>query len=176
MFWFILFFILAVVGMIGVIVLKIMDPWEIEIAEIIGVWVGLPMLAFFVSLCFMILSSGICSCFCNIEYKMTNDKPIIALQDNIETNGSFFLGSGTVDENPVYYYMAEDEFGYKMDTIDVDSTYIKYSKDKTHIETYTPYFTNGVVEFFTGGCLGSSRTVIYIPKGSIVENYNIDLQ
>ena len=176
MFWLILFGILAAIGMIGVIVLKILDSWGIEIVEIIGAWVGFPLLAFFVSLCFMILSSGICGCFCNTEYKMTNDKPIIALQDNIETNGRFFLGSGTVDENSVYYYMTEDEFGYKMDTVDTDSAYIQYSKDKPHIETYTPYFTNDFVEFFTGGCLYGSRTIIYVPKGSIVENYNVDLQ
>jgi hypothetical protein len=176
MFWFILFGILAAVGMIGIIVLKIIGPWGIEISEIVGVWIGFPLLAFFASLCFMILSSGICSCFCNTEYKMTNDKPIIALQDNIETNGRFFLGSGTIDEDPVYYYMAEDEFGYKMDTVDTDFAYIQYSKDKPHIETYAPYFTNGFVEFFTGGCISGNRTIIYVPKGSIVENYNVDLQ
>lgn len=70
-------------------------------------------------------------------------KEIVALQDNSSATGSFFLGSGSVDNKNYYTFYYKSENGYKYMTLDVEDwdnpVYIKYiasDAETPHIDRY----------------------------------------
>lgn len=68
---------------------------------------------------------------------------LITLQDNSSATGSFFLGSGSLNNKTHYAFYYETEHGYKYETIDAESTrypvYIRYipSEETPHIDRYS---------------------------------------
>ena len=107
---------------------------------------------------------------------LIESKPLIALKDNSDIVGTKYLFSGTIKEAQYYYYIEETEFGYKQNKIQASSAYIKYDNESPRIETYVNKYKNLIVRFFCGNTSINETVVIYIPEGSIVENYEIDLE
>lgn len=112
-----------------------------------------------------------------IEQKETVQ--IVAIQDNITMNGSFFLGSGQIDGEMKYmYYYKSDNNTYKFGDIDADICSISYdSIDPRIVLTYEIKDENAFINNFT--LTHKPRLVkatIYIPEGSLVSNYNLDLK
>lgn len=85
------------------------------IVERDGSYVGFGFIGVLFAVLFLLLSSfwseGIPIDKC--EYS-TTDTPIISLRADAAANGTFFLGTGRVDSDIYYYYMAETDSGYKM--------------------------------------------------------------
>lgn len=114
------------------------------------------------------------------EYEITevSQENIYALQDNGEIHGSFFLGSGTVDEVNYYFYITEGPMGKSIEQKNIDYCFI----DDSLSADEQPYMSKIVIEsdnFFAKTCLFTNKTNVYvfhIPKGSIIENYRIDLE
>lgn len=108
-------------------------------------------------------------------YEKTDTEEIVALQDSTGANGGlWFLGSCYVDNDLYYYYMTYTENGYKASKINAESTYVKYS-DEAYIENYSSIdFKNKICYLFTIPL--DSYYIAYIPEGSIIENYRIDLE
>lgn len=100
---------------------------------------------------------------------------IVALKDNFNKDGSFFLGCGSVDDKLYYYYAEETEHGYSVNKMSADSCYIAYTDGEPYIERQSAGgFKNGwnyilLVPTF-------SRTTIYVPPGTIDTSYDIDLE
>lgn len=100
------------------------DSFEVGVAVVIGV-----MLAIMLDLCAWGIFSGVA-----IETTKTTEivasEKIVALQDNSTVSGSFFLGSGSVDNKNYYAFYYEAENGFKYMTLDAESSlnpvYIKY--------------------------------------------------
>lgn len=89
--------------------------------------------------------------------------PLKALAVSKELNGSmgFFLGigGGSIGSRPEYYYfMGEDDGGYRMHSKDIWQVKI-FEED-----VKSPWGTNCDME-----------TKLHIPKGSIIENYQLDI-
>lgn len=132
--------------------------------------------------------------------ELYSSNKIIALADNSNVSGHFFLGSGSVGQEEYYVYYTETPRGYKQEKVRADSVYIKYISDNEypHIEYFSkvnqeiltkkPNNAWFSIVFYLGyknidvGCVISegspqySHTIIYIPEGSIQENYTIDLE
>lgn len=129
------------------------------------------------------------------EYKLVESHNIIALQDSSNTSGTFFLGCGTVGSSMYYCYYIDTDDGYKYQQIKVSSddvdVSIKYCKEKEtpHIEKYDKYtivtsnkdwgwvFNPALIAPRANqSVLSAQKIYIYLPEGTIDENYKVDLQ
>lgn len=100
--------------------------------------------------------------------------PIVALEDNMTSSGTFFLGTGTVKSDVHYYFMTETEHGYKLQNIAASKAYIKYDTEpRIVIENGSEFkhWYNNIWAFPV-----STHYTIYVPEGTILNNYNIDLK
>ena len=118
MIWFILGFIIAVV----IIIFEFYDGLY-DWGERIGIPIFTLITSFAISLVVWFVASIITSCCAEIEYNVVSDTKIIALKDNQNVNGSFYIMGGYVDEDLYYYYATETEFGYKTEKIKADNAY-----------------------------------------------------
>ena len=134
------------------------------------------MVSFFITAFIVTLSSDIISMNDNvIEYNKVLDSKIIALKDNQNVNGNFYIMGEYIDKDLYYYYAIETEFGYKTEKIKAENAYIKYTNDEPHIEKYNPDFTNETL-YFLGTCTRDDRYIIYCPDGTVTNEFNIDLE
>jgi hypothetical protein len=108
-----------------------------------------------------------------IIYKETTT-PIVALEDNISSGGTFFLGTGSTKNSIRYYYMIKTERGYKLQDVSASEAYIKYDAEPRIVigngcgfkHWYNYIWALPVHTHYT----------IYVPEGTILNNYNIDLK
>lgn len=116
---------------------------------------------------------GTCISSSEIVYEETVT-PIVALEDNVTSRGQFFLGTGTSKSDVYYYYMIDTERGYVMQNIKASNAYIKYDANpRIVIENGCGFkhWYNNIWAFPI-----STRYTIYVPEGTILNNYNIDLK
>lgn len=118
--------------------------------------------------------------FSNIEYVTTDKEDLYALEDNVSSNGRVFLGSGTVEGESKYFYMISDELGYKTNSSSSSNSFIKEIADNqnAYVELKKKQFKNNVVGFLfpLNWLEQGNATVFHIPKGSISNDYNVDLK
>jgi hypothetical protein len=170
MIWLIIGFVVAVV-----IIIKIFcDSWNDWCDKLFGLVIT-SLLSMCISLIVLLGASAITSCFAEIDYDLVSDTKIIALKDNQNVNGSFYITSGYVNEDLYYYYATETEFGYKTEKIKTDNAYIKYTDGEAHIEKYNGEFANNSA-YLWGIPMCDSRYIIYCPDGTVTNEFNIDLE
>ena len=113
------------------------------------------------------------------EYVVVDEKPLIALKDNIKRKGSFFLGCGNFKDELRYYFIVEDEFGMKPETIPVEMEQlrIKYvdSGDYTQ-QTYSLQTKTKIAYWLGYPMIDADMVVFNVPPGSVYEGYEIDLE
>ena len=103
--------------------------------------------------------------------------PIEALQDTEVGSGTFFLGFGQVGDKMKYSFYYETEGGYRLRQVDSDSTLIKSTYVLPRVEEYSRVpaknrFWNRFSLYLR--CAHENSFVIYVPEGSIKQNYNLD--
>lgn len=141
------------------------------------------LLALFLAFLILMIPCGV------IENHLVNDPKakveetvidIYALKDNTQGYGNFFLGTGTYKEDPVYYYVAKDKFGKKVEHLSLEDNDIYVNDDVPKGEQptlivykYTP--SSWIKNHFF---LYPEKTiyVFNIPKGSITSEFEIDLE
>jgi len=106
-------------------------------------------------------------------YVLDSTSEIIAFEDNLVTNGSFFLGIGSIDENAYYYYYEKNGDGMNMKRLRVWKATLFYD-DEPRIEKYSMK-ADGNWSLF-GLVLPETKYSIYVPEGTISGNFNSDLQ
>ena len=171
-----IWFILGLIGFVVFFIWFIVEEWEWSDW---GERVFSPLLTFLFILLISVLccfiSSLIASEVAELDYTKANDTEIIALKDNQNISGGFFIMSGYVDEDLYYYYAKETVYGYKIEKVKAENSYIKYTNDKPHIETYEAEFKSGVADVFAV-CVSDNRYVIYCPENTITTEYVVDLE
>lgn len=109
--------------------------------------------------------------------------PLYALKDNSNLSGTFFLGSGSVNETDYYYYIVREEGkGYCIQKKAINNyTYLDYlsSEDCEYDEPCLAYYydewDNKILRFFAWS--PENWHTFYVPEGSIIENYyEVDLE
>lgn len=103
---------------------------------------------------------------------------IVCLQDNNSSSSTFFLGTGYIkgDMKYVFYYESNQE--YKMKLTSVENTIIKYS-DTIKCERYYKVIDESIINYFALDDNFSERSmkyIIYVPKGTIKQNFMLDAQ
>ena len=111
---------------------------------------------------------------------------IVALSDSKSVEGSFFLGSGYVQEEVRYFFYFETpDGGKKLTSLPADAVTI-YEEDRkdaffAEVAKAQPEHRSRLVEFFAPEVaedMFENKQIsyaIHIPKGSIKENINLDL-
>lgn len=158
---------------IGIWLYKMDDDFLIKILLWIALMVGSVAFAY---IAILISSAVICNKGTNYIYEKTDTTEIVALSDSTGVNGRVgFLGSGYISEDLYYYYMKNTSKGYRTSKIRADATYVRYSEDP-HIETYSVTGFKNKLYYLIGVPFANHYYIAYIPEGSIMEIYNIDLK
>lgn len=161
-----------IIGLIVGIVISINDYCDFW--EGVGITVLVTILGVMISFFIMMPVSAIADSCADKTWSTVEDSDIYALQDNLTTEGSFFLGSGHINDELKYFYVKETDVGYTVCNVDADDSYIRYTTDRCHIERQTYEFTNGFVKLIAFPI--SDRYIFHIPDGSILNNYAVDLK
>lgn len=109
---------------------------------------------------------------------------------SISGSGSFILGSGSISidssiENYFYYYVKDENNRYRLDKINAETVLLEESNEREpSIVTFDTYEVVATIPTTFGKILGFkeesnehlnsylTETVMYIPEGSIVKDYN----
>jgi hypothetical protein len=113
----------------------------------------------------------------------TYEQEIISLNISSDLSGRFFLGSGRVEDDPVYVYQVETEWGTHIETIKMDGVSIRES-DGTEPKIVEYRYTDrvGFDEWYKRGMFIDrtepplARTVIYVPEETVVTEFNVDIE
>lgn len=104
------------------------------------------------------------------------DKPystehIVSLNDSNMVNGKFYLRHGCIEENLYYQYMVKlNKGGFIANKVKADNAMLYYSDDNFRVEWYTKE------RHWLWFQQKETYNKIYIPEGSISEEYSIDLE
>lgn len=97
----------------------------------------------------------------NSEYTETVYEEIYSLDRGTEVSGSFTLGSGSVEENIVYYFYVETDRGFQLKSVSADYNEIYLIED----DGVTPHLDKikqkGEYPYYA----------IYVPEGTIVRQF-----
>ena len=97
-------------------------------------------------------------------------KELYALQDG-EINGSFFLGSGRIDEEMHYVYIVKEDKGKQMQTLEIDANeiYLNDNVDTPTLDIYSKDFKYGWMYWFA--MPGTDYEYVFnIPSDSMIMN------
>jgi hypothetical protein len=110
------------------------------------------------------------------EIQMTTYK-LESLQDNIGASGSFFLGTGQIEGRMIYVFYYEDDGFYRMGQVDYEMAKVKYSSENPRVEEFTKEIVKGAfINNFAINIADNPEYIIYVPKGTIKQNYSLDAQ
>lgn len=96
---------------------------------------------------------------------------IWSLEDNAEIRGSFTLGTGRVNEKPVYTWYYKTQKGFKLGQIDADKCYIEET-DTTQPDLIK--VTTATKKGWYQGLVKQEHWVLRVPKGTVVKRFNLD--
>lgn len=100
-----------------------------------------------------------------------------ALQDNNSVKGSFFLGSGQIEGKMKYVFYYERDGFYKLEQADYEEVKVKYSDEKPKAERFNrKNVKDAFINNFAIDCNCYQEYIIYVPKGTINQNYTLDAQ
>lgn len=99
------------------------------------------------------------------------------LNDLTSIQGSFFLGTGSVDGSMRFVYYYKDGGSYKLNQVDYKDSEVIYKEDLPKVEIVEQYldYQKGYNKWTLALGL-KTRYVFQVPKGSITRNYKLDAQ
>ena len=99
------------------------------------------------------------------------------LQDNNSAKGEFFLGTGQIEGKMQYIFYYEQNGFYRLKQIDYEKVKIKYSEGKPKVEEIADKEIEGAfINYFAIDIESKIEYTIYIPKGTIKQNYVLNAQ
>ena len=109
------------------------------------------------------------------------DEPIslVALCDNMGTNGTFYLGSGTIDSEIKYVYAYEDEdLGMITKTKSANECYIKNipNGEKPYMVKWKEIPKANFWTWLFGKPIPTEKITFYVPATAVYAGYNIDFE
>ena len=100
---------------------------------------------------------------------------IESLQDNNSVNGNFFLGCGSIEGEMKYVFYYEVNGGFRMKQVSYTDALIKYSTD-VKVVVHTEERTDSFINLFAVDFPKDDTYEIFVPKGTIKNNYNLNSQ
>jgi hypothetical protein len=102
------------------------------------------------------------------KWSVTHDN-LAVLNDGSRVNGSFFLGSGTIDSDPSFMFYTESDGNYKLKQVYAEDSIVRYSTESPKIEYHSPKS-----RFWTYWNMNNQYYVFKVPNGSIKYGYELD--
>ena len=99
--------------------------------------------------------------------------PLMCINDGSSSEGNFFLSSGYINGEITYTYYLKIKDYYKLEQLPASDVLIKYTNGQTHIVKIKRY-PDSSIKNWLGIHPTKIRFVIYVPKGSIKNNYQLD--
>ena len=126
----------------------------------------------------IIIAAGIfgtwAECTATYEKQETLYAEIVSIKDNSEIEGNFILGTGGISEKQYYYFYKKLGEGYKIDKLECSDCIIFEENIQSgyinKIETM-PTKYKSIIMFGK-----QTEYHIYIPEGSIIKQFNLDLE
>jgi hypothetical protein len=110
------------------------------------------------------------------HYEKAYDLPLVAMSDTRVTTGSFFLGIGGVGSNSRYvYYYGSPESGYRQGYVGTERATVFEVDGLTNPRVEVLHDTVGGWNHWSWTFDALPKYKIYVPKGTIVQNFNLDL-
>lgn len=94
------------------------------------------------------------------------------LQDNGRTSGSFFLGSGSIDEEPVFWYYENNSGVLSLHHVGANVASLVEADGPPRLEVLEKKSDNTWFQFHSG----SKHYRFYVPPGSVVNNFRLDAE
>lgn len=110
------------------------------------------------------------------------ETPLATLQDGQSVHGQFFLGSGSIDSEPVFfYYEKTGKSSYKLRHLSASHAVIVESDETPKVVQECRVYNASVIVWpiptdKSADCHGGVATKFYVPKGSIQNNFMLDAQ
>lgn len=117
--------------------------------------------------------------FIEPEYELveTSRINIEGLKDNSNINGSFVLGSGTINEEQYYYFMKKTSFGLQMDKIEALRVPLKESNNESPaLVTLKERLNNKWNNLFWVGRTGNEITYLVVPEKTVTKEFTVDME
>lgn len=99
-----------------------------------------------------------------------------AFKDSTEVAGSFFLGSGTIDGDPVYKYVVKNEQTGEVQIKTIDESSVRLFETDEAPRVVTTYTQANSPWIILGSFTYNTEYEIYIPKGSVISEFEVDLE
>lgn len=99
------------------------------------------------------------------------------VNDVVGVDGHFALGSGSVESEIYIFYYVKGEFGgYKISKTEANDVEVIEREDDEPIAYLKTYEQKSKFNlFFSIGSIVEHKQIIFVPKGTIKVNFNIDL-
>lgn len=109
--------------------------------------------------------------------EVVRSEQLSALNTSDKSSGRFFLGSGTIDSNPVVRFMTKDsEGGYQVETKNFNTSKVYEIPDgETPRMECSQEFLLPHWSLDEKNSVGESTCKFYVPKGSIIEDYELSV-
>lgn len=149
----------------------------------------------FVILLFALLGLGVAFLLPMKTIEKVDTFNIVNLQDNKSLSGNFYLGSGVINDKMKYFFYYKDsvkningEEQFKLMSVPYDRTYIVFSDSLKKVKRYRQDVENSVKHPWWPKYVGNwfaidavwdedcMKYVIYVPKGTIREDFKLDAQ
>lgn len=147
-----------------------------------------PIAMFIISFSIIAISVGI---YIHIEKNNTpyneveiHDSEIISIKRDKDMEGDFFLGSGQINSENYYYFYENTNYGVKLGKIKTENTYIIETDERSPeiVSVHRIYYNQGFFNFNKTtktsdecGCMDNRiRTILYVPKGTIVSEFSLN--
>lgn len=116
--------------------------------------------------------------FLPTESYVSQETLLAAIQDGSQTTGSFFLGSGRIEEGTYYFFYAKaGEHSYVMDKRSTSNAVIvEDDPAQPYLREYAIRFLDDRSYYFGLPLHPPPPVEFHIPKGSILQNYRLDLR
>lgn len=176
----ILFLILGITALVLCVVF-IVGVWDFIDSILAHIWLCIyaPIVAGIIWLIVFFIVGGTIGLFPEKKYIPTESINIVAMSDNFQTGGNFFLGTGSLNGVPYYFYYEQaKDSGYIQGKVKAENAVI-YEQDSLKnpkIQFYTKEFVDSNWENWSlSFACSHERAEIFVPKGSIKRNFNFDL-
>ena len=103
-------------------------------------------------------------------------QPLKAIAAGDSVHGEFFLGSGSIDGKPVIKYATTDEHGaVRIAQVDADRAFIYEDAPEGTAHMTADLHWKSKPALWDGKSGEITLYAFHIPKGSVVENYKVDI-
>lgn len=134
------------------------------------------MICVFISFLFSIIGLTIALVLPINTAKISYYKELQTLKDNTTINGTFFIGSGSINQTMTYtYYVKEGDY-YQLKQVPASKAKIKYTDKDYKLEIIEHVKVNDLLGKFSIQTKPKKTYVFHIPEGAIRHTFKLDAE